>query len=45
MLYANAAWRGDDELGSLMADFCQSDPSKIRDGMVVSLLAIVPGPC
>ncbi|MDO4798858.1 MAG: hypothetical protein Q4A01_12670, partial [Coriobacteriales bacterium] len=34
LLYANAAWRGDDELGSLMADFCQSDPDKIRDGLL-----------
>lgn len=34
LLYANASWRGDDELGSLMADFCESDPNKIRDGML-----------
>ena len=34
LLYANAAWRGDDELGRLMADFCESDPDKIRDNMV-----------
>jgi hypothetical protein len=29
--YANAAYRGDDELGSLMADFCEADPARIRD--------------
>lgn len=29
-LYVNGSYRGDDELGSLMADFCQSDPDKIR---------------
>ena len=34
LLYANAAWRGDDKLGSLMADFCESDPDRIRDDMV-----------
>lgn len=34
LLYANAAWRGDDELGLLMADFCESDPDAIRDGMI-----------
>lgn len=34
LLYANAAWRGNDELGSLMADFCESDPDAIRDRMV-----------
>lgn len=33
-LYANATYRGDDEFGSLMADFCQSDPSKIVDGLL-----------
>ena len=33
-LYANAAYRGDDELGRLMADFCESDPDKIRDDLV-----------
>ena len=34
LLYANAQWRGDDELGSLMADFCQSDPDKIKDSLL-----------
>ena len=34
LLYANAAYRGDDPLGSLMRDFCESDPDKIRDGML-----------
>lgn len=34
LLYANASWRGDDELGRLMADFCESDPDKIHDNMV-----------
>ncbi|MDO4808080.1 MAG: hypothetical protein Q4A07_12640, partial [Coriobacteriales bacterium] len=34
LLYVNAAWRGDDELGSLMADFCEPDPDRIRDGML-----------
>ena len=29
-LYVNGAYRGDDELGRLMADFCQSDPGLIR---------------
>jgi hypothetical protein len=34
LLYVNAAWRGDDELGSLMADFCESDPDKIHDRLL-----------
>lgn len=34
LLYVNAQWRGDDELGALMADFCQSDPGLIRDGLL-----------
>lgn len=34
LVYANAAWHGHDELGSLMADFCQSDPDAIRDEML-----------
>lgn len=33
-LYANAAYRGDDDLGRLMADFCESDPDKIRDDLL-----------
>jgi hypothetical protein len=33
-LYANASYRGDDELGSLMADFCQPDPDKILDPLL-----------
>ena len=34
LLYANAAYRGDDALGSLMSDFCQADPRLIRDPML-----------
>ena len=34
LVYANAQWRGDDELGRLMADFCESDPNKMGDPMV-----------
>ena len=30
ILYVNGAYRGDDALGQLMADFCQSDPAHIR---------------
>ena len=30
LLYVNAAWRGDDELGRLMADFCERDPDRNR---------------
>ncbi|MDO5108252.1 MAG: hypothetical protein Q4D39_08245, partial [Coriobacteriaceae bacterium] len=33
-LYANAAYRGDDDLGRLMADFCESDPDRIRDKLL-----------
>lgn len=33
-LYVNASYRGNDELGSLMADFCESDPSKIEDDLL-----------
>ena len=31
LLYVNAAWRGDDELGRLMADFCERDPDKVGE--------------
>ena len=34
LLYVNAAWRGDDELGRLMADFCERDPDKVGDAML-----------
>ena len=34
LIYVNAAWRGNDEIGSLMADFCQSDPAQIHDTML-----------
>ena len=34
VLYANAAYRGDDPFGSLMRDFCERDPDKIRDDML-----------
>lgn len=30
ILYVNGQYRGNDALGSLMADFCQSDPSLIK---------------
>ena len=30
-LYVNGAYRGDDPIGRLMSDFCQSDPSKMYD--------------
>ena len=30
-LYANGSYRGDDEIGRLMADFCEPDPDRIRD--------------
>ena len=29
--YVNGEYRGDDPIGRLMSDFCQSDPSKIHD--------------
>ena len=35
VLYANGEYRGNDDLGSLMRDFCESDP----DAMVNALLA------
>lgn len=34
LLYVNGAYRGDDELGSLMADLSQSDPGLIVDGLL-----------
>ena len=34
LLYVNASYRGDDEIGALMMDFCQSDPGLIADGML-----------
>ena len=34
ILYANGSYRGNDSLGSLMADFCQSDPDLIRDELL-----------
>ncbi len=34
ILYVDASYRGDNELGSLMADFCESDPDKIVDGLL-----------
>ncbi|MBR3157830.1 MAG: hypothetical protein IKF14_01880 [Atopobiaceae bacterium] len=34
LIYVNAAWRGNDEIGSLMSDFCQSDPAQIHDAML-----------
>ena len=30
-LYVNGEYRGDDPIGRLMSDFCQSDPSKMYD--------------
>jgi len=33
-LVVNGAYRGDNELGHLMADFCQRDPSKIKDDLL-----------
>ena len=30
-LYANGSYRDDDEIGRLMADFCEPDPDRIRD--------------
>jgi hypothetical protein len=33
-LIVNGAYRGDDALGSLMADFCERDPNKIRDPLL-----------
>ncbi|MDO4539013.1 MAG: hypothetical protein Q4B54_12690, partial [Coriobacteriales bacterium] len=34
ILYLDASYRGNDELGSLMADFCESDPDKIVDELL-----------
>lgn len=34
VLYANASWRGEDDYGRLMSDFCESDPDRMRDAMV-----------
>lgn len=34
LLYANAQYRGDDEMGRLMSDFCESDPDRIRDELI-----------
>lgn len=31
VLYVNGAYRGDDELGSLMHDFCETDPAKMNN--------------
>jgi hypothetical protein len=33
-LYVNGAYRGNDELGVLMSDFCQSDPNAIGNKML-----------
>lgn len=33
-LVVNGAYRGDNELGHLMADFCQPDPAKIEDDLL-----------
>ena len=33
-LYVNGAYRGNDELGALMSDFCQSDPNAIGNKML-----------
>ncbi len=33
-LVVNGAYRGEDELGHLMADFCQPDPAKIKDTLL-----------
>ena len=33
-LYVNGAYRGDDELGALMSDFCQSDPNAMGNKML-----------
>jgi hypothetical protein len=33
-LVVNGAYRGDNELGRLMADFCQPDPAKIKDALL-----------
>ena len=34
LLYVNASYRGEDEMGSLMMDFCQSDPQLISDNLL-----------
>ena len=34
LLYANGAYRGDDELGMLMHDFCESDPDRMRNSLM-----------
>ena len=34
LLYVNASYRGNDELGSLMADFCEPDPERIGDDLL-----------
>ncbi len=34
LLYVNASYRGEDEIGALMMDFCQPDPELIADGML-----------
>ncbi len=34
LLYVDGGYRGDDELGSLMADFCQSDPDLIQNELL-----------
>lgn len=34
ILYANAQWRGEGPFGDLMHDFCESDPGKMRDGLM-----------
>ena len=34
LLYVNGSYRGNDELGSLMADFCQSDPDRITNELL-----------
>ena len=33
-LVVDGSYRGDDELGRLMADFCEADPTRISDGML-----------
>lgn len=34
LLYANGAYRGDDELGMLMHDFCESNPDEMRNSLM-----------
>ena len=34
LLYANASYRGDNEFGRLMADFCERDPDAIRNPLM-----------